>query len=141
MKKLTTTLAVLTFIGTILKTGYGVTPEDTKAFCALTSGFCSSCQNLCSKNLTFLGKTRYSSGCGEYCDEVNGTITIIDFSDKGLTDLGTEIETFTDLTCLDLSHNSLTSLPDSLCSLERLKELYHLHCFTHSLIHTHFKGF
>lgn len=123
MKELLTLLTVLLFGEVIIQTAYGVTPEDTKTFCSLTSSFCSPCQNLCSKNITFLGKTRYSSGCGEYCDKVNGTIAIIDFSGKGLTELGAEVSVFTNLTRLDLSHNSLTSLPDSVCDLEKLSNL------------------
>lgn len=123
--KISTIGAALVIAGSVLRAAYGVTPEETDALCALTSSFCSSCRSPCSKNYYKWGRTRYSSGCGEYCDEINGTITRIELKPSTkLTSLSAEIGKFTDLVFLDLSSNSLTTLPYSLRSLKSLTDLY-----------------
>ena len=121
---MTTVALVLSIMGTVLRTAHGVTPEDAEAYCAMVPS-CKTCQSLCySFRANVYGKLRYTSGCGEYCDVENGTITAINFNYKGLTALSSEIGRFTSLDALDLSTNSLTTLPTSLKSLRNLEKLY-----------------
>ena len=122
--RISTIGTALVLAGSVLRAVHGVTPEETEALCALTSSFCSNCRNPCSKNYYKWGKTRYSSGCGEYCDEINGTITRMELKpSKKLTSLSADIGKFTNLVLLDLSSNSLTTLPYSLKSLQSLTYL------------------
>lgn len=120
-----TIISALFILGSIIGTARGVTPELTETFCAIASNYCRSCNNLCSKPKYYeFGKKHYSSGCGEFCNEENGTITIINFKGKRLNSLSSDIGKFTDLTILDLSSNNLKTLPDSLRSLKSLTKLY-----------------
>lgn len=120
----TTVLLVLSVMGTVLMTARGVTPEDAEAYCAMVPT-CKTCQSLCfSFRANVYGKLRYTSGCGEYCNEENGTITAMNFNYKSLTALSSDIGRFTSLEALDLSTNSLTALPTSLKSLKNLEKLY-----------------
>lgn len=114
----------LVMLGIVSQTVRGVTPEATEALCAIVGSSCSSCHNPCLSKTTISGKTFYTSGCGEYCDEAGGVITMLDLKDKVLEKLGTEIGVLTDLTYLDLSYNYLSTLPYSIKSLKNLTDLY-----------------
>ena len=117
------TLAVLVTVELTTRTAHGETPENAKAFCSLTESFCSNCQNLCGSRTYRNGKYFYSSGCGEFCKEQNGTVEIIDFSRKRLNTLGPEIGSLTGLKELYLQYNSLTELPSTISSLINLETL------------------
>lgn len=124
--KVPATLVVLSAMGAILRAVHGVSDEEVKAFCAITPYSCSDSQELCSRGTydPFLRSSRYSSGLGDFCDEKNGTLTRVYFKNTGLKTLGSEIGVLTDLTHLELSGNSLTSLPNSLRYLKNLTYLY-----------------
>lgn len=124
MTNLPSVLAVLLIIGSILRASHCVTPEEAEAFCAIAPGSCSFCGNLCAKPVySGLGKTLYSSGCGEYCNEKGGTISVIDFSHSRLKVLGAEVGRLANLTHLNLSHNSLEALPHSIGYISSLMSL------------------
>lgn len=123
--KLYTVFTVLSVICTVLRTAHGVTDEDTNTFLGMTPYLCST-QTLCSTKTyspTF-DKYYFSSGCGEYCSEKEGSIIMMNFSDKKLTSLSADISKFTSLIYLDLSRNSLTTLPDSIKNIWSLRYLY-----------------
>lgn len=112
---------------TIPDVARGTSTEEIEAMCALTSSFCGdSCRTPClSRNYNYnIGKYCFTNGCGECCDEVNGTVTEIGFKSKGLTSIGSEIGELKNLTFLDLSYNSLTTIPSSVKNLKNLTKLY-----------------
>lgn len=117
------TLSVLFGIGLILQTVHAVTPEETEALCAVTNG-CAYCRDPCSQRYSYSAPFSFSSGCGEYCSSKNGTIIGFKLSKKGLTSLDSNIGKFKDLIHLDLSYNSLKTLPNTLKSLKSLTDLY-----------------
>lgn len=116
-------VAVLFGIAFILQTAHSVTPEETEALCAVTNG-CAYCRDPCSQRYSYSGLFCFSSGCGEYCSSKNGTIIGFDLNRKKLTSLDSNIGKFKDLIRLDLSYNSLKTLPNTLKSLKSLTELY-----------------
>lgn len=125
-------LAVLFFMGSVLRTAQGITPEEYAAYCAIHPSSCRRCRKLCMYGgYTKFGRNFYSSGCGEYCDEREGTINAIDFHYKSFTTLGPEIGSLSNLAILDITSNSLTTLPDSFRSLKSLTALY-AHILSHA---------
>lgn len=122
MPKVFAALVLLPAIVNILKVVDGVTPEEADAFCSIAP-YCPQPYELCSRYDYFKGGQRYTSFYGEYCDEKNGTITMIDLKSKKLKSIDTKIGKLTALTYLDLSHNSLTAIPNNFKSLKNLTEL------------------
>lgn len=122
MPKVFAALVLLPAIVNVLQVVHGVTPEEVDAFCAVAP-YCPPSYKLCSGSKYFKGKYRYTSFYGEYCDEKNGTITMIDLGSKKLKAIDTKIEKLTALTYLNFSHNSLTVIPNNFKSLKNLIEL------------------
>lgn len=120
-------LLLLYAAGTTPKVARGVSTEEIEAVCALASSFCGdSCQTPCLswKYNSYVGKYCYTNGCGECCDKVNGTVTEFSLRSTRLTSIGSEIGELKNLTFLDLSYNSLTTIPSSVKNLKSLTSLY-----------------
>lgn len=125
--KIYTVFTVLSVVCTILRTVHGVTEEEAELYCSIAGSICSDCKNILCTNYRFDTMTRtyrYGSNCGDLCDKRNGTIDGINFYNKRLTSLSSDIGKMTNLKYLGLTYNSLTTLPASLKSLKNLTIVY-----------------
>ena len=125
MSRLSRIVAVLSLMGAVIRTAHGVSSEETVAYCNVVKDVYSSCSNLCSySGYSKWGKSYYSSGYGEFCETQDGPIVGIDLNHKRLGSLSGDIGDLKNLVVLDLSSNSLTTLPISFMNLKSLTSLY-----------------
>lgn len=104
-------------------TAHGETAENINAFCAFSENFCSNCRNICGKQVYKNGYYYYTSDCGEYCKEFNGTIVMIDFGTIRVSSIRPEIGSLTGIKTLSFRSNLVTELPQTIGSLYNLEKL------------------